>query len=54
MEGIEETVAAARGAYTARKALARLGTFYEEGPHQFSPALREAAYEWLDRWLRGM
>jgi dienelactone hydrolase len=52
MEGIEETVAAARGAYRAQKAPVRLGTFYEEGPHEFSPALRQAAYDWLDRWLR--
>ena len=51
MEGIEETVAAGRKAYVAQKADDRLGTFYEEGPHQFSPALRQAAYAWLDRWL---
>lgn len=50
-DGIEETVAAARKAYRARRAADRLGTFYEEGPHEFSPALREAAYSWLDRWL---
>ena len=50
-EGIEETVAAARRTYEAKKAADRLGTFYEEGPHEFSPALRQAAYEWLDRWL---
>jgi dienelactone hydrolase len=51
MEGIEETVAAGRRAYEAAAAGDRLGTFYEPGPHQFSPALREAAYAWLDRWL---
>lgn len=51
-DGIEETVAAARAAYEARKAEDRLGTSYEEGPHEFSPALRQAAYQWLDRWLR--
>ncbi|HVR69863.1 MAG TPA: dienelactone hydrolase family protein [Vicinamibacteria bacterium] len=50
-DGIEETVAAAREAYRARGAADRLGTFYEEGPHEFSPALRAAAYAWLDRWL---
>jgi dienelactone hydrolase len=50
-DGIEETVARARKAYRARRAADRLGTFYEEGPHEFSPALREAAYSWLDRWL---
>jgi dienelactone hydrolase len=51
MEGIEETVAAARRAYAAVGAADRLGTFYEPGPHEFSPAMREAAYAWLDRWL---
>jgi dienelactone hydrolase len=52
MEGIEETVAAARRAYAAAGAADRLATFYEPGPHQFSPAMREAAYGWLDRWLK--
>ena len=52
MDGIEETVSAARAAYTAAGAADRLATFYEPGPHQFSPALREAAYAWLDRWLK--
>jgi dienelactone hydrolase len=51
VDGIEETVAAAREAYRAAGAEDRLGTSYEEGPHEFSPALREAAYAWLDRWL---
>ena len=51
-DGIEETVAGARAAYEAAGAADRLGTFYEPGPHQFSAALREAAYAWLDRWLK--
>ena len=51
-DGIEATVAAARGAYAAQDAADRLGTFYEDGEHQFSPAMREAAYGWLDRWLK--
>ena len=52
VDGIEETVGVARKVYGARRAEDRLGTFYEEGPHEFSPAMREAAYAWLDRWLR--
>jgi dienelactone hydrolase len=52
MEGIEETVAGGRLAYAAAGAADHLGTFYEPGPHQFSPAMREAAYAWLDRWLK--
>jgi len=51
-DGIEATVAAARQAYAAQGAADRLGTFYEDGAHQFSPAMREAAYSWLDRWLK--
>ena len=50
-DGIEATVAAARAAYAAQGAADRLGTFYEDGAHEFSPAMREAAYAWLDRWL---
>ncbi|HET6896955.1 MAG TPA: dienelactone hydrolase family protein, partial [Vicinamibacteria bacterium] len=52
MDGIEETVSAGRAAYAAAGAAERLATFYEPGPHQFSPAMREAAYAWLDRWLK--
>jgi dienelactone hydrolase len=51
-DGIEATVAAAREAYAAQGAADRLATFYEDGKHEFSPAMREAAYAWLDRWLR--
>jgi dienelactone hydrolase len=51
-DGIEETVAGARGAYAAAGAADRLATFYEPGSHQFSAALRETAYAWLDRWLK--
>jgi dienelactone hydrolase len=51
-DGIEETVASARRAYAAAGVEDRLATFYEPGPHQFSPAMREAAYAWLDRWLK--
>jgi dienelactone hydrolase len=52
VDGIQETVAAAKRAYAAAGAEDKLGTFYEPGPHQFSPAMRQAAYEWLDRWLK--
>jgi dienelactone hydrolase len=51
-DGIEAAVAAGREAYAAQGAADRLGTFYEDGAHEFSPTMREAAYEWLDRWLR--
>jgi dienelactone hydrolase len=50
-DGIDETVAAARSSYTAANASDHLSTFFEPGAHQFSSAMREAAYVWLDRWL---
>jgi dienelactone hydrolase len=52
VDGIQETVATAKRAYQAAGADDKLATFYEPGPHQFSPAMRQAAYEWLDRWLK--
>jgi dienelactone hydrolase len=50
-DGIEDTVAAARVAYSAAGVADRLTTFYEPGPHSFSPAMRSAAYAWLDQQL---
>ena len=50
-DGIDETVAAGQRAYAAAGAADRLSTFFEPGEHTFSPAMRQAAYEWLDRWL---
>ena len=53
VDGIEETVAAARSAPIARRRRRRSpGHLLRAGPHEFSPALREAAYAWLDRWLK--
>src|SRR5262249_41888098 len=52
LDGIEEPVAAGRRPFAGAGAADRLGTFYEPGPHQFSDAMREAAYAWLDRWLK--
>jgi dienelactone hydrolase len=50
-DGIAETVRLARSAYAAPGAVDRLATFFEPGAHAFSPAMRAAAYDWLDRWL---
>src|SRR5262249_53649032 len=50
-DGIEEPVAQARAAYASSGAAARLATFFEPGPHSFSPAMRTAAYAWLDQQL---
>ena len=50
-DGIEETIAAARRAYMADGASDRLTSFFESGPHAFSPTMRAAAYAWLDQWL---
>jgi dienelactone hydrolase len=51
LDGIQETVAAGQRAYAAAGAPDHLATFYEPGPHEFSEAMRQAAYAWLDRWL---
>ena len=50
-DGIDETVAAAQSVYQAAGAADKLTTFFEPGPHTFSPAMRLAGYAWLDRWL---
>jgi dienelactone hydrolase len=50
-DGIEETIAVARRTYVDAGAADRLATFFEPGPHAFSPMMRTAAYAWLDRWL---
>jgi dienelactone hydrolase len=50
-DGFEESIATAHRAYAAAGVSDRLATFFEAGGHAFSPAMREAAYAWLDRWL---
>ena len=48
--GVHATVRAARRAYAEAAHRLRLRVF--PGGHGFSAPMREAAYAWLDRWLR--
>jgi dienelactone hydrolase len=48
--GVRATVRAARHAYAGATHRLRLRVF--PGGHAFSSPMREAAYAWLDRWLR--
>ncbi len=50
LAGVRATVRAARGAYAEATHRLRLRVF--PGGHAFSSPMREAAYAWLDRWLR--
>jgi len=50
-DGVQATFARARPAYERLGAADRLQLQLWEGGHQFSPAMREQASAWLDRWL---
>jgi dienelactone hydrolase len=50
LAGVRPTVRAARRAYGGAKERLRLRVF--PGSHGFSAPMRDAAYAWLDRWLR--
>jgi dienelactone hydrolase len=49
LAGVRATVRGARVAYEQARDRMRLRVF--PGGHCFSPAMRETAYVWLDRWL---
>jgi hypothetical protein len=52
VSGVKDCVAAARPIYEKIYGAGdKLVAQYPEGGHGFSPAAREAAYEYLDRWL---
>lgn len=50
LEGVQVTVREARRAYGKVRDRLRLEVF--PGVHGFTPPMREAAYAWLDRWLK--
>lgn len=50
LAGVRATVRKARRAYAAAAHRVRLRVY--PGGHGFSAPMREAAYAWLDRWLR--
>ncbi len=50
LAGVRTTVRAARRAYVGAKERLQLRVF--PGSHAFTAPMREAAYAWLERWLR--
>lgn len=50
LAGVRATIRGARVAYAGTRTHLELGIF--PGGHGFSAPMREAAYAWLDRWLR--
>ena len=52
VSGVKKVIAAAGEVYEARKARKKLVAVYPDSAHDFPDAVREQAYEWLDRWLK--
>ncbi len=50
--GVRDCLAAARPVYELLGAGDRLQAIYPDCQHDFPPEARQAAYQWLDRWLR--
>ena len=50
LAGVQATVRRARRAYGGARKRLQLCIFPKG--HEFAPAMREAAYTWIDRWLR--
>jgi hypothetical protein len=53
VEGVKECIAAARPVYQLLGAADKLAANYPDCAHDFPPEVREVAYRWLDRWLKG-
>jgi dienelactone hydrolase len=53
VSGVRDCMAAARPVYELLRAKEKLAASYPAGGHDFPPAARKEAYEWLDRWLKG-
>lgn len=52
VEGVRETIAAARPVYELLGAGEKLAAIYPDCKHDFVPEARDRAYQWLDRWLK--
>ena len=54
VSGVKDCVDAALPVYTRIfRATDRLVAVYPDAGHEFPPDIREAAYKFLDRWLKG-
>jgi dienelactone hydrolase len=52
VSGVRDCIKAARPVYALLGAKDRLSAHYPDCKHEFPPAVRKVAYEWLDRWLK--
>ncbi len=52
IQGVKDCLAAAKPVYDLLGAEDRLRGMYPEAGHDFPKPARQAAYEWLDRWLK--
>ncbi len=52
VSGVKDCLAAARSVYELLGAQDRLAANYPDCAHDFPPAVRKAAYDWFDRWLK--
>ena len=52
VSGVKDCIAAAKPVYELLGAKEKLAASYPDCKHEFPPAVRKVAYEWLDRWLR--
>ena len=52
VSGVKKVIASAQEVYELRKAGKKLVAVYPDSAHDFPDAVREQAYEWLDRWLK--
>jgi hypothetical protein len=52
VSGVREVIASAKAVYDLLGAEDRLEVVYPDSGHDFPDATRNAAYEFLDRWLK--
>jgi dienelactone hydrolase len=50
--GVKDCIAAATPVYELLSAKEKLAANYPDCKHEFPPAVRKTAYDWLDRWLK--
>ena len=52
VSGVQDCIAAAQPVYELLAAKEKLTANYPDCKHDFPPAVRKVAYDWLDRWLK--
>jgi dienelactone hydrolase len=52
VSGVRDCLKAARPVYALLGAKDKLSANYPDCKHEFPPAVRKVAYDWLDRWLK--